>query len=135
MYGEVPGCFSYFLERARLDLPDPFARYVELYRKVFERQWLVDQMSRLEDATFAVVQYLDCGNQCLMLTFFLVLFDDDGFRRGGLINEIVLPFAGFTVLMKRRIDRLIAAKASIHVDDIVLRDIEALCDQSNLIGA
>ena len=61
-------------------------------------------------------------------------FDNDGFRRRGLINEIILPFAGFTVFMKRRIDRSIAAETPIHVDDILIRDIEALCDHGNLVG-
>ena len=134
MYGEVPGCFSYFLERARLDLPDPFARYVELCREVFERQWFVDQVPGLEDMTFAVVQDIDRDGQCPVLVVLLVLLDDDGFRRGGLVDEMVLPFAGFAVLMKRHIDRFIAAKASIHIDDILVRDIEALCDRGDMIG-
>ena len=55
-YGEVPGRLSHFLERARFDLPDAFARHVELCGKIFERQRLVGQMSRLKDATFAAVQ-------------------------------------------------------------------------------
>ena len=80
MYGEVPGCFSYFLERARFDLPDAFTRHVELCGKIFERQWFVSQMPGLENATFAAFQYIDRGDQCLMLVFLLVLFDDDGFR-------------------------------------------------------
>src|ERR1700737_1418287 len=134
MYGEVPGRFSHFFERACLDLPDPLTRYVELCRQVFERQWFVDQMPGLEDTTFAVVQDIDRGGQCPVLVVPLVLLDHDGFRRGGLINEMVLPFTGFAVLVKRHIDRFIAAKASIHIDDILVRDIEALCDRGDMIG-
>ena len=109
-------------------MPDPFARYAELCRKVLERQWFVDQMSRLEDATFAVVQDLDRGDQRLLLVVLLVMFDDDGLRRGGRINQMVLPLTGFTVLTKRRIRRFVAAEATIHIDDILLGDIEVLCN-------
>src|ERR1700692_759762 len=79
---EVLGRFPHFLECAHLDLPDAFTRHVEVCRKIFERQWLVDQISRLEDATLATVQYIDRDDQGLMLVLLLVVFDDDGFRRG-----------------------------------------------------
>lgn len=105
LFGEVLGRFSYFLERARLDLPDAFARYVELCRKIVQRQWFVGQMTRLEDATFAVVQDIDRGDQCGTPVVLLILFDDDGFRRGRFINEIVLPFFRIAMIMDRRIDR------------------------------
>jgi hypothetical protein len=134
-YDEVPGRFLHFLERAHIDLPDTFTRYVEFCCKLFERQWFVGQMSRLEYATFAVIQYTDRSDQRILLVVFLVLFDDDSFRRGRLINEMVLPFADFIVLVYRRIDRFVAAQAPIHVDDILVRNIERLCDQRNLIGA
>ena len=80
-------------------MPDAFTRYVEFGREVFQRQWFVDQMSRLEDAAFAVVQDIDRGDQCLVPVLLVVLFDDDGFRRRRLIDETVLPFAGFSVIM------------------------------------
>ena len=79
-YRKVPGRFSHFLERARIDLPDAFTRYVELGREVFQRRWFVDQMARLEDTTFSIVQHADCGNQRLAPVVLVVLFDDDGFR-------------------------------------------------------
>src|SRR5437588_13125503 len=104
MRGKVPGRLSHFFERACLDLPDPLTRYVELCREVFERQWLVDQMPRLEDTTFAVVQDIDRGGQCPVLVFLLVLLDDDGFRRGRLVDEMVLPLTAFGVFVKRYID-------------------------------
>src|ERR1700691_4632529 len=61
-YREVPGRFSYLLERVHFDLPDTLTRYVEFCGKVFERRWFVCQMSRLENATFTVVQYIDRGD-------------------------------------------------------------------------
>jgi hypothetical protein len=68
-----------------------------------------------------------------MLVVLLVPFDDDSFRRGGLINEVVLPFVWFAF---RRIGALIdvSPKRSIHVNNILLRDIKVLRDQSYLIG-
>jgi hypothetical protein len=134
-YNKVSGGFLHLLERAHFDLPNTFTRYVEFCRKLFERQWFFGQMSRLENATFAVIQYIDRSDQRLMLVAFLVLFDDDSFRRGRLINEMVLPFADFIVLVNRSINRFVAAEAPIHVDDIFVRNIERLCDQGNLIGA
>ena len=40
----------------------------------------VGQKACLEDAPFAAVEYIDRGNQCLVLAFRLVLFNHDGFR-------------------------------------------------------
>ena len=91
-------------------------------------------MSRLEDAALAVVQYIDRGDQRLEPVIFFVLFDDDSFRRGGLVNEMVLPFAGFALIANRRIDRCITAEASIYVDNILARDIKVLRDRGDLIG-
>jgi hypothetical protein len=51
----LPGRFSHFLERARLDLPDAIRRHVKFRPELFQRRWFVGQMSRLEDATFAIV--------------------------------------------------------------------------------
>src|SRR5207237_9991518 len=76
----------------------------------------------------------DRGAQSLWPTLLLVLLDHDRFWRRGLINEMILPFAGFTAIMHRRIDRFITAEPSIHVDDILVRDIKGLCDQCYLIG-
>jgi len=39
-------------------------------------------MPRLEDAAFAVVEYIDCSGQRFMLAISLVLIGDDSFRRG-----------------------------------------------------
>jgi hypothetical protein len=58
--------FSRFVERPRLDLPDALTRHVKFRREVC-------QISRLEDATFAVVEYIDCAGQRLMLAIFLVV--------------------------------------------------------------
>ena len=79
-YGNVPDRFSYFLECVRIDLPDALSRYVEPGREVFQRRWFVDQMARLKDTTFSIVQDADRGDQRLVPVVLVVLFDDDGFR-------------------------------------------------------
>ncbi len=66
--------------------------------ELLERLRFVGQMACLEDAAFAVVQYIDRSGQRLALTLRLVLFDDDGLGRRGLIDEVVLPFIGFASL-------------------------------------
>ena len=53
--------------------------YEERSHEFFERQGFLDQMSCFEDATFAIVQDIDCGDQCVVLVVLLVLFDDNGF--------------------------------------------------------
>ena len=92
-------------------------------------------MSRLEDTALAVVQDVDRGDQRLEPVLLFVLFDDDGFRRGGLINEMVLPFADITAPhdFGTLID-LSPPSRRIHVDHILARNIKALCDQCHLIG-
>src|SRR4030088_1643047 len=55
------------------------------------------------------------------------------FRRGRLINEVVLPFAGLALVMYRLIKRGIAAKAPIHVDYLLIRNTEVFRNQRHLI--
>ena len=50
-------------------------------------------MPSLEDPALAVVQDVDRGDQRVMLVLLVVLFNDDGFRRGRLINEIRMVFS------------------------------------------
>ena len=69
-----------------------------------------------------------------MLAIFLVLFGDESFRRGGLINQVALPFVAFAIVFNRRIERCITAEPSIHVNDFLLANIKALRDQPYLIG-
>jgi hypothetical protein len=69
-----------------------------------------------------------------MLVVFLIPFDDESFRRGGLINEVVLPFVWFALITNWRIDRCITEETSMHVNNVLGRDIKALRDQRYLIG-
>src|SRR5260370_7885356 len=69
-----------------------------------------------------------------MLATSLVLIAHDRSRRGLLINVVALPFVGFAVVLDRRIERCITAEPPVHVNDILLRDIEALRDRAYLIG-
>src|SRR3979411_2747540 len=51
------GCFTHLLECTCLDLPDALPRNVELGREIFQCRWLLGQMLRLEDTTFALIEY------------------------------------------------------------------------------
>ena len=42
--------------------------------------------------------------------------------------------AGFGVITDLRIDRFVATKASVHIDDVLIRNIEAPSDRGDLIG-
>src|SRR6266436_6431550 len=120
---QLPGRLSHFLESARLYLADAFAGDAKFQREVFQRHWFVSQIPCLEDAAFAVVEYTDCSGQRLLPILFLVLFADDGFRRGGPINEEAPPFVAFAGVLDRRIERRIGTEAPVRVNYILLRDI------------
>ncbi len=71
----------------------------------------------------------------------LLLRGNIGRKGAGMINEVVLPFIwpAFLIwlafLMNCRIDRCITDEASVHVNDILFRDIKTFRDQSYLIWA
>ncbi len=69
-----------------------------------------------------------------MLIVPFVLLGDDGFRRGGLIYEAVLPFFGVVFVPDLRVERCITEYAAIHVNNFPIRDIQAICNQRYLIG-
>ena len=48
---------THLLECTCLDLPDALSRHVEFGREIFQSRWLLGQMSRLEDTTFALVEH------------------------------------------------------------------------------
>src|SRR6267143_702938 len=46
----------YLFECSHLNLSNALARHFEFYRKVFQCLWFIDEMARLEDAPFAIVE-------------------------------------------------------------------------------
>ena len=134
LYGEVPGRLSYFLERARLDLPDAFTRYVEFRREVFQRQWLrrPDVAPRRCDVRGRPVRRSRRSAPCAGDPSRPV-------RRRWLPARVTDQRDGPAIRRFRRhhaIGALIdlsPAEASIHVDDVLVRDVKVLCDQGDLI--
>ena len=81
----------YLFECPHLNLSNALARNFEFYRKVFQCLWFIDEMARLEDAPFAIVEDGNGTDERFLPVVHFVLFDDDGFRRGTLVDEVILP--------------------------------------------
>ena len=77
-----------------LNLSNALARHFEFYRKVFQCLWFIDEMARLEDAPFAIVEDGNGTDERFLPVVHFIMFDDDGFRRGALVDKVILPFAG-----------------------------------------
>src|SRR5260370_7534282 len=69
-----------------------------------------------------------------MLVIGLITDGQQYFRRGRLIDEVVLPLTRLGLVAYRRIERGIAAKAPVHVNDLLIRNTEALRNQRHLLG-
>ena len=65
---------------------------------------------------------------------FLVL-GHQGFLVGRVVDQPVLPFAGFAVVADRRVERGIAAETAVHVDHVLSRHAETLGNDLHLVGA
>src|SRR5665213_1246514 len=64
----------HLLERAHLDLAHALARDAELGGEILERDRIVGEPPRLEDAAFALVQHAECADQRLVaVTAFLAV--------------------------------------------------------------
>src|SRR3984893_16304569 len=124
----------HLLEGADLDLPHAFARYAEFAREVFQRHRIFRQPPRLEDAAFPGVEHADGAVQRLPAVIELLVLGHDGFLVGRVIDQPVLPFAGFAVVADRRVERRFAAETAVHVDNVLGRDAEALGNQLHLVG-
>src|SRR5258708_1178807 len=61
----LPDAFSHLLEGAHLDLAHALARDPELVRQLLERDRLVGEPARLEDAPLAFVEHAQGLAQCL----------------------------------------------------------------------
>src|SRR5438132_7246943 len=125
----------HLLESTDLDLPHAFARHAEFGGEVFQRHRIFRQAPRLEDAAFARVEHADGAVQRLTAMIELLVLGHHGFLVGRVIDQPVLPFAGFTVVADRRVERRIAAEAAVHVDDVLIRHAEALGNDRHLVGA
>src|SRR5205807_337117 len=120
----------HLLEGAHLDLAHALARDAEFLGEFFQRDRIVRQPSRLEDATLALVQHRHRIAQRAVAVVGLFVGDDAGFLADTVgVDQPVLPFARVAVLADRRIERSVAAEAAVHVDHVLLGNAEALRDQ------
>src|SRR3981189_3800087 len=77
-----------------LNLSNALARHFEFYRKVFQCLWFIDEMARLEDAPFAIVEDGNGTDERFLPVVHFVLFDHDGSRRPTPLDHGILPFSG-----------------------------------------
>src|SRR5229473_5201680 len=125
----------YLFECPHLNLSNALARHFEFYRKVFQRPWFIDEMARLEDAPFAIVEDANGADERFPPVVHFVMFDDDGFRRGTLVDEVILPFPGVSFVADRCVQRCVSAQAPIHVHDFLILHAERCRNHPDLLGA
>ena len=91
-------------------------------------------MGRLKAApTYVEAGFRRPGRADGMTMIELLVFSHDGFLSGRLIDQPVLPFAGFAIITDWSVERCIATEAAIHVDNVLFRDAKALGDELDLI--
>ena len=56
-------------------------------------------MARFEDASFAIVEDFEGTDERFPPVLRFILFDGDGFRRGTLVDEVILPFCGVSFVV------------------------------------
>src|SRR5690242_20641066 len=85
----------YLLESPDLDLADTLARNAELGREVFEGYRVIDEAASLEDAALTVVERRQRVGQIILATAHLLRLDQALFLLRRVVDEPILPFAGF----------------------------------------
>jgi molybdate transport system substrate-binding protein len=64
-----------------------------------------------------------------------LMLPECAFLGGALVHEPILPFAGIAVFTNRRVERHVAAEATVHIDHILLGYSHAFGDLLHLVGA
>src|SRR5436853_3494072 len=114
----------HFLEGTHLDLAHPLARDAELSRKLLERDRIIGQSPRLEDAPLALIENVECGNQSPVAIVAFLIFGEDALLARGVIDQPILPLAALAIIADRCIERSIAAETAVHVDNVLFRHAE-----------
>src|SRR5712671_7512121 len=123
------------LESAHFDLSHPLARDAELVGEFFQRDGIVRQPARLEDAPLALIEHGERLAERLMAIVRFLAFDQPRLLAGAVIDQPILPLARVAIFADRRVERHVATEAAVHVDHVLLGDTEAFCDELNLVGA
>src|SRR6185369_849341 len=93
----------HLLERANFDLTHALARDAELGGQLLERDWIVGQAARLEDAPLALVEHVERGDQRLVAVVALLALGEDALLARRIVDQPVHPLAAFAVVTDRRV--------------------------------
>src|SRR6202035_478780 len=110
----IPDGFPHLLERAHLDLAHALARDAELVRQLPERDRLIGEPACLEDAPLAPVERREGLTKRLAPVAALLALEQHPLLAGRLVDQPILPFAGFALIANRRVERGIAGEPAVH---------------------
>jgi hypothetical protein len=95
----------HLLKRAHVDLAHALARDAELVGEFRERDRVLGEPTRFEDAPLAIVEHGERRGERLAAVVELVARGKRGLLAGTLVNQPVQPFAGIAVRANRRVER------------------------------
>src|SRR6516164_3100087 len=130
----VPDHLLHLLKGTYLDLPYALARDAELSGELLENDRLVGKPPRLEDAPFPLIEYRECFAQRLPAVVRLFALGKPRLLVRDFIDQRILPFSLIAFVTDRRIERHIAAKPAVHVDNVPLSHAEASGNKLHLVG-
>src|SRR5262249_21747984 len=87
----------HLLDSADFDRTHALARHAELFRELLERDRLLGEAPRLEDAALAIVQDAESALQRRTAIVHFLVRDEGGLLVIALVNEPILPLAGVDV--------------------------------------
>src|SRR5215813_14155221 len=125
----------HFLEGTHAYLAHALARDAELVGELLERDLFFGEPARLEDPPLSVVEHGERRGEGLAAAAELLACGECRLLVGMLVDQPVLPFAGIAVRTDRSVERYIAPKAPVHVDNVLLGDAEASGDELDLVRA
>src|SRR3569833_3377994 len=100
------------LERTHLDLAHTLARYAELGGEILERDRIVGEAARLEDAPLAFIQHVQRADERVVTVVALLAIGEDALLRRRVVDQPVLPLARLAFGAGRRGGRGGAAGAA-----------------------
>src|SRR5215469_17534221 len=131
----LPYRLLHLLERAHVYLAHALARDAELVGKLRERDRVIGEPTRFEDASLAIVEHGERRGKRLAAVVEFVARDKGSLLAGSLVDQPVQPFAGIAVRANRRVERGVTAEPPVHVDHVLLRGAEPLGDGFDLVIA
>ena len=102
--------FCTFLNRPHLDLAHALAAHAEFPGEFVERDRVLGEPARFEDAPLAIVEHGDRRGERDAAVNELLARDEPRLLVGTLVDQPVLPLAEIAVLADRRVERGVAAE-------------------------